>query len=104
MEELKGYVEAVKRNMETMNADDYDGKEDDLRRQQEEIERYERLLKEQSISADAFDRIVSAPLIMRRETFLFHSWNMSMRRKAFSIRGFLDVLFMPLEKNLRYSI
>ncbi|MES9687563.1 YnfE family protein [Bacillus sp. JJ353] len=60
MEELKGYVEAVKRNMETMNAADYDWKEDDLRRQQEEIERYERLLKEQSISAEAFDRIVSA--------------------------------------------
>ncbi|ASB88938.1 YnfE family protein [Bacillus sonorensis] len=60
MDELKGYVEAVKRNMETMNADDYEGKEEDLRRQQEELEQYERRLKERSVSAEGFDQIVSA--------------------------------------------
>ncbi|KAA0836099.1 hypothetical protein DI291_11365 [Bacillus paralicheniformis] len=60
MDILRGYVEAVKRNMETMNASDYDGKEEDLRRQQEELERYEQRLKEKSASADRFDQVVDA--------------------------------------------
>ncbi|MEC1448317.1 YnfE family protein [Bacillus haynesii] len=60
MDILRGYVEAVKRNMETMNASDYDGKEEDLRRQQEELERYEQRLKEKSASANRFDQVVDA--------------------------------------------
>ena len=60
MDILRGYVEAVKRNIETMNASDYDGKEEDLRRQQEELERYEQRLKEKSASADRFDQVVDA--------------------------------------------
>ncbi|MCY8348034.1 YnfE family protein [Bacillus haynesii] len=60
MDILRGYVEAVKRNMETMNASDYDGKEEDLRRQQEELERYEQRLKEKSASGDRFDQVVDA--------------------------------------------
>ncbi|WP_241838254.1 YnfE family protein, partial [Bacillus paralicheniformis] len=60
MDILRGYVEAVKRNMETMNAPDYDGKEEDLRKQQEELERYEQRLKEKSASADRFDQVVDA--------------------------------------------
>ncbi|AAU23725.1 YnfE family protein [Bacillus licheniformis] len=60
MDILRGYVEAVKRNMETMNASDYDGKEEDLRRQQEELERYEQQLKEKSASAESFDQVVNA--------------------------------------------
>lgn len=60
MDILRGYVEAVKRNIETMNASDYDGKEEDLRRQQVELERYEQRLKEKSASAERFDQIVDA--------------------------------------------
>ncbi|MFN2747475.1 MULTISPECIES: YnfE family protein [Bacillus] len=60
MDDLEGYVEAVKRNMETMNAADYDGKEEDLARQQKELERYERQIKETSTSAESFDQIVDA--------------------------------------------
>ncbi|WP_258320553.1 YnfE family protein [Bacillus licheniformis] len=60
MDILRGYVEAIKRNMETMNASDYDGKEEDLRRQQEELERYEQQLKEKSASAESFDQVVNA--------------------------------------------
>ncbi|AOP15356.1 MULTISPECIES: YnfE family protein [Bacillus] len=60
MDILRGYVEAVKRNMETMNASDYDGKEEDLRRQQEELERYEQQLKEKSASAESIDQVVNA--------------------------------------------
>ncbi|MGF0352522.1 YnfE family protein, partial [Bacillus licheniformis] len=60
MDILRGYVEAVKRNMETMNASDYDGQEEDLRRQQEELERYEQQLKEKSASAESFDQVVTA--------------------------------------------
>ena len=60
MDILRGYVEAVKRNMETMNASDYDGKEEALRRQQEELERYEQRLKEKNASADRFDQVVDA--------------------------------------------
>ncbi|WP_307891700.1 YnfE family protein [Bacillus swezeyi] len=60
MDDLEGYLEAVKRNMETMTASDYDGKEEDLSKQQEEIENYERQIKEKSISAEGFDQIVDA--------------------------------------------
>ncbi|MDA7027837.1 YnfE family protein [Bacillus sp. CLL-7-23] len=60
MDQLKNYVEIVKKNIETMNASDYYGKEDDLKRQEEEIEKYERWLKQESVSGDQFDQIVDA--------------------------------------------
>ncbi|MDA1475086.1 YnfE family protein [Bacillus changyiensis] len=60
MDQLKNYVEIVKKNIETMNASDYYGKEDDLKRQEEEIEKYERWLKQESDSGEQFDQIVDA--------------------------------------------
>jgi hypothetical protein len=60
VEELKHYVNVVKKNIETMNAPDYEGKEGDLRKQKEELEKYEQDLKEKSLSPECFDEIVDA--------------------------------------------
>ena len=60
MEELKQYVGIVKKNFETMNAPDYEGKEADLANQKEDLVNYEEDLKENSTSLESFDKIVSA--------------------------------------------
>ncbi|MGG0744108.1 YnfE family protein [Priestia megaterium] len=60
VEELRRYVDVVKKNIETMKAPDYEGKEKDLENQQEQLEQYERYLKAESISPEGFDRIVDA--------------------------------------------
>jgi Uncharacterized YnfE-like len=60
MEELKQYVGIVKKNYETMNAPDYEGKEVDLANQKEDLLIYEEYLKENSTSLESFDKIVSA--------------------------------------------
>lgn len=60
MDELKHYVDIVKRNFETMDAPDYEGKEADLKRQKEELKKYEEHLHAKSISPEGFDKIVSA--------------------------------------------
>lgn len=60
MEELRQYVDVVKRNIETMNAPDYEGKEEDLKKQKEELEKYEQYLKTKSISPESFDKLVDA--------------------------------------------
>lgn len=60
MENFNHYLDAVKKNLETMKAPDYDGKEAELERQLAELEEYERHLKARSISPDSFDKIVEA--------------------------------------------
>jgi hypothetical protein len=60
MEEFKQYVDIVKKNFETMNAPDYEGKEADLSNQKEALVNYEEYLKENSTSLESFDKIVSA--------------------------------------------
>jgi hypothetical protein len=60
MEDLKHYVDVVKNNFETMNAPDYEGKEEDLKKQKEQLVKYEQYLKAKSISPESFDKIVDA--------------------------------------------
>jgi hypothetical protein len=59
MDELKQYIDIVKRNMETMNTPDYEDKDEDLKNQKEALERVEHYLKEKSISPEGFDQIVN---------------------------------------------
>lgn len=60
MDELKHYVHTVKKNMDTMNAPEYEGKEDDLKNQKEDLEEYEKYFKSKTTSPEQFDQLVSA--------------------------------------------
>ncbi|MCR8928979.1 YnfE family protein [Priestia megaterium] len=71
MEELRQYVDVVKKNIETIKAPDYEGKGRDLENQQEQLEQYERYLKAESVSSESFDRIVDAAVGYASEDISF---------------------------------
>lgn len=59
-DQLKQYIDVVKENSETMNRPDYEGREQDLLRQKEDLEKYEHGLKMKSRSSESFDTLVDA--------------------------------------------
>ncbi|MBM7605931.1 hypothetical protein JOC75_003959 [Metabacillus crassostreae] len=61
-EQLKQYIEVVKENSKTMNGPDYEGREQDLLRQKEDLEKYEHGLKMKSRSSESFDKLVDATI------------------------------------------
>ncbi|UGB32908.1 YnfE family protein [Metabacillus sp. B2-18] len=60
MDELKHYVQIIKQNLETLSAPDYEGKDEELLRQQEELEKVERHFLLEINSSENFDQIVNA--------------------------------------------
>ncbi|TXC91085.1 hypothetical protein FS935_09280 [Metabacillus litoralis] len=59
-DQLQQYIDIIKKNSETMNGPDYDGREQDLLRQKEDLEMYEHELKMKSRSSENFDKLVDA--------------------------------------------
>lgn len=60
MDVLKHYVQIIKRNLETLSAPDYEGKDEELTRQQEELESVEQHFLSEINSSESFDQIVNA--------------------------------------------
>lgn len=59
-EQLKQFIDVVKENSEIMSGPDYEGREQDLLRQKEDLEKYEHGLKIKSRSSESFDKLVDA--------------------------------------------
>jgi hypothetical protein len=59
MDELKYYVQIIKQNLETLSAPDYEGRDEELTRQQVELEKVEQHFLSEINSFESFDQIVN---------------------------------------------
>ncbi|WP_226670357.1 YnfE family protein [Metabacillus litoralis] len=59
-DQLQRYIDVVKENSLTMNEPDYAGREQDLLRQKEDLEKLEHNLKMKTRSSESFDKLVDA--------------------------------------------